>query len=167
GKGAAAGAEDRVGYSRTQTHPYTGAVVTILTEAETPDRVLTYALDIPEVGEVRGTRRVGGVRMSFLTPVRRTPDTMQITLNDDYTAQLESELVTPDFLTTGANRVSGSITLRDNRGNVGRLHIGNDGTLSGTVTRDTQVVGRFEGKVAQGLAFTRFQIGSGDEPPAE
>jgi hypothetical protein len=167
GMGVAAGAEDRVGFSRTQSHAYTGAVVTILTEADSPDRVLTYALDIPLVGEVRGTRKVGGVRMSGLTPVRRTPDTLQITLTDGYTAQLESDLMSPDFLTTGANRISGSVTLRDNRGNVGRLNIGNNGTLSGTVTRDAQVVGRFEGKVAQGLEFTRYQIESSEESSAE
>ena len=51
----------------------------------------------------------------------------------------------------GHTRLFGSATLRDNRGNVGRINIGFDGTVTGTITRDARVIGRFEGKVATAL----------------
>ncbi len=163
GLGAASGADDPLGYSRTHTHPYTHAAATVLTEANAPEHLLTYALTIPEVGEVRGTRRVGPLKMAGLSPARATPDTAQITLSDGYTAQFESTFEVADYLVTGRTRLYGSATMRDNRGNVGRLHIGFDGTVSGTITRETRVIGRFEGKLASGLTFKQYQIESGGQ----
>jgi hypothetical protein len=161
GLGAAAGADDPVGYSRTHTHPYTHAAATVLTEANAPEHLLTYAVTIPDVGEIRGTRRTGPLKMAGLSPARATPDTAQITLADGYTTQLESEFEVADYLVTGRTRLYGSATMRDNRGNVGRLHIGYDGTIAGTITRETRVIGRFEGRVHEGLHFKQYQIESG------
>ncbi|HZP80302.1 MAG TPA: hypothetical protein VFB21_01570 [Chthonomonadaceae bacterium] len=162
GLGAASGAEDPIGYSRTHTHPYTHAAATVLTEAGGADARLTYAVNVPDVGEVRGTRHIGPVHISGLCPARRTPDIAQITLADGYTAQLESEFEVGDYLVTGRTRLFGAATLRDNRGNVGRLNIGYDGTISGTITREARVIGRFEGRVAHGLNFKRYQLESGE-----
>ena len=36
----------------------------------------------------------------------------------------------------------GVLTLRDSEGNVGRLNIGSDSVIHGTITRAAQVVGR-------------------------
>lgn len=161
---SAAGADfDPLGYSRTHTHPYTHAAATVLTEAIIPDHLFTYAVTIPEVGEVRGTRRVGAVRYTELSLGRDTPDTAQLSLADGYTAQMESEFMTADYLGFGATRLYGSAALRDNRGNVGRLNINNDGSINGTVTRDARVIGRFEGKVAHGVGFRQYQIESAEK----
>ena len=35
------------------------------------------------------------------------------------------------------------------------------GALSGTITRDSRIIGRFEGKVSEGLRFTPYQIPPG------
>jgi hypothetical protein len=161
GVGLASGLEDPVGYSRTHSHPYTHATATILTEANGPEHLLTYAVTIPNVGEVRGTRRVGALHMSGMTMARPAPDTLQITLPEGYTAQLESEFETPEYLLIGRNHVFGAATLRDNRGNVGRLNISYDGTIAGTVTRDARVIGRFEGKAQHGLYFKQYQLEPG------
>lgn len=158
GVGASGGAEDPVGYSRTHTHPYTEATATVLTEAVSPDQLLTYAVNLPQVGEVRGTRRIGSLKMSGLAPARPANDTVQMTLANDYTAQLESEFEVADYLMTGRSRLFGAATLRDNAGNVGRINIAHDGAITGTVTRDARIIGRFEGQVTQGLRFRQNQI---------
>jgi hypothetical protein len=156
--GASGGTEDTVGYSRTHTHPYTQVTATVLTEAMSPEQRLTYAVTIPDVGEVRGTRSVGTLKMSGLSPARPAVDTVQITLNKDYTAQVVTEFEVADYLVTGRSRLFGAATLRDSEGNVGRINIAHDGTVNGTVTRDAHVIGRFEGQVATGVRFRQNQI---------
>ena len=154
--------EDPIGHSRTHNHPYTHAVTTVLTESHAPDHLLTYAVNLPEIGEVRGTRRIGSLRVTGLSPARPAPDTVQITLTHDYTAQMETEFEIADYLVMGHTRVFGSATLRDNKGNVGRINIGFDGTVTGTITREARVVGRFEGKVSTGVTFRQYDL-----PPAD
>ena len=158
GQGLAGVQEDPIGYSRTHRHPYTHAVTTVLTESHAPDHLLTYAVTVPELGEIRGTRRVGALRVTGLSPARPAPDTVQISLAHDYTAQAETEFEIADYLVMGHTRLFGAATLRDNRGNVGRINIGFDGTVTGTVTRDARVVGRFEGKVAAGVTFKPYDL---------
>jgi hypothetical protein len=173
GIGAASGVEDPIGYSRTHTHPFTNVTATVLTEerpasgsthlegAPEPRQIfLTYAVTIPEVGEVRGTRQMGGLQMG-LPPSRSVPDTLQITLPDGYTAQLESQFQVAESLVTGQPRLFGSATMRDNHGNVGRLIIAHDGVISGTITRDARVIGRFEGRAAHGLYFQQLHLAAG------
>ncbi|MCS6777353.1 MAG: hypothetical protein RMJ43_11590 [Chloroherpetonaceae bacterium] len=156
--GVSGKSEDPVGYSRTHTHPYTQVTATVLTEATTPDLKYTYAVQIPDVGEVRGTRTVGSLRMSGLSPVRPITDVVQITLAEGYTAQIETEFEAADFLVTGRSRLFGAVTLRDNATNVGRINIAPDGCVTGTVTRDNRIVGRFEGQVSTGIHFRQNQI---------
>lgn len=163
GVGSGSGTEDPIGYSRTHTHPYTHTVATVLTEANAPEQILTYSVTIPDIGEVRGTRRVGPIKLSGLMPNRPAPDAIQFSLNDDYSAQLESEFEVSDYRVTGRTRLCGAATLRDNRDNVGRIHIASDGAISGTITRNARVIGRFEGNVAHGLHFTQYQIEQGDQ----
>ena len=158
GMGRAGGAEDPIGHSRSVRHPYTHVSATVLTESTGSTQVLTYSVDLPDGGAVRGTRTVRPQRLSGLTMARPTPDTVQISLGDDYSAQLESEFEATDYLITGKNQVFGTATLRDNRGNVGRLNVGRDGVISGTITRDARVVGRFDGAAATGVNFQRYQI---------
>lgn len=159
--GAASGSDDPLGYSRTHTHPYTHASATVLTEAVVPECLLTYAVNLPDVGEVRGIRRIGAARLAGVNWARPVPDTVQITLPEGYTAQVETEFEVPDYLLSGRVRLYGAATMRDNRGNVGRLNIANDGTVSGTVTRDARVIGRFEGNTVHGVHFKQNQIESG------
>ena len=161
GLGSVNKAEDPTGASRTHTHPYTGAAVTVLTEAAGAEQLLTYAVTIPNTGEVRGTRRVGSMKISGLSPARPTPDVAQISLTNDYSAQIETEFEVADYLITGKTRLFGKAHLRDNQGNVAQITIGYDGVISGSVTRDNRVIGRFEGKVAEGLNFKQFEIEGG------
>lgn len=158
---ATSGAEDAIGAGVSRTHPYTHAAATALTESNAPEHLVTYAVTIPNVGEVRGTRRLGGLHLAGLAPARPAQDTVQFTLPDGYTAQMESEFEIGEYLLTGRTRLFGSATLRDNRDNVGRLHIGYDGTISGTITRNARVIGRFEGRVSDKLQFKQYQIEPG------
>lgn len=156
--GTSAKSEDPVGYSRTHTHPYTQVTATVLTEATTPELKYTYAVQIPKVGEVRGTHTVGPLRVSGLSPVRPITDIVQITLAEGYTAQIETEFEAADFLVTGRSRLFGAVTLRDNVTNVGRINIAPDGSVTGTVTRDNRIVGRFDGQIGAGIHFRQNQI---------
>jgi hypothetical protein len=161
GVGIARGDDDPIGSSRTQTHSFTGTTATVRTEAAAPDRTINYAVTIPDIGEVRGIRRVGALQMEGFVPAHATPDTVQIVLTDGYTAQIETDLHTAENMIVGKDRVFGSLALHDNQGNAGHIHVGFDGTLSGTITRDSRIVGRFEGKIAEGLRFTPYQIPPG------
>jgi len=163
GQGLIGTAEDPINHSRSRQHPYSHAMSTVLTEAHEPEHLLTYAVTVPETGEVRGTRRLGRVRVAGLAPTRPVFDAAQITLPQGYTAQLESEFEIAENFLTGQTRLYGAATLRDNCGNVARLNIGYDGSANGTITRDAHIVGRFEGKVDTGVTFRQYQIGPGED----
>ena len=161
GVGIGRGDDDPIGSSRTQTHSFTGTSATVRTEAAAPDRTINYAVTIPEVGEVRGIRRIGVLQMEGFIPAHSTPDTVQIVLTSGYTAQIEASLFTAENMVVGKDRVFGSLALHDNQGNAGHVHVAFDGGLSGTITRDSRIIGRFEGKISEGLRFTPYQIPSG------
>ncbi len=161
GIGMARGEDDPIGFNRTERHSFTQAVATVRTESAAPERSLNYAVSIPEVGEVRGMRRIGSLQLVGFIPAHPTPDIVQIVLADGYTAQIETELSTAENMVVGRERVFGSLAMHDNQGNAGTLQIGFDGGLTGTITRDSRIVGRFEGKITEGLRFTRYQIPPG------
>jgi len=161
GVGIRRGDDDPIGASHTQTHSFTGTTATVRTEAAAPERIINYAVTVPEVGEVRGVRRIGLLKMNGLVPVHDTPDTVQIVLTDLYTAQIEADLQAVDTMNVGPDRVFGDLALHDNQGNAGHLKVGFDGTLSGTITRESRIIGRFEGKISEGLRFTPYQIPAG------
>ncbi len=158
GLSLASGADDPIGFTRTETHPYTRAVATVLTEANAPDHILTFAMNIPDVGEVRGTRRVGGLHLVGLSPSRPAPDTVQFTLPGGYSAQVETEFEHTENLVSKHARLFGALTLRDNDGNAGRLYVGHDGVIAGTMTRDNRVIGRFDGKIDQEARFSPYHL---------
>ncbi len=160
GWGIGTGANDPVGHTRLKTHRYTQAVASILTEAHVPEHVLNYSVTVPDVAEVRGIRRHGPLSLNGLLPAYTVPETVQISLQDGYTAQIESDLKVTDAFVTGKARLSGAVTLRDNQGNVGRLNIGSDGLIHGTITRDARIVGRLDGRLGDSIQFKPYQIES-------
>ena len=131
GLSLASGADDPIGFTRTQVHPYTRAAATVLTEANAPEHVLTFDLDIPDVGNVRGIRRVGGIHLVGLAPSRPAPDAVHFTLPGGYSAQLETTFEHTENLVSTHARIFGSLTLRDNHGNAGRIYVGHDGVVAG------------------------------------
>jgi len=106
-------------------------------------------------------RRIGTLQLVDLVPAHDTPDTVQIVLTGGYTAQIEADLHTMETMIVGKDRIFGSLALHDNQGNAGHIKVGFDGTLSGTITRDSRIIGRFEGKISEGLRFTPYQIPPG------
>jgi hypothetical protein len=145
GIGFAGREEDAKGDTRTANHPYTHAHATIITEEAESEQVLTYTVRIPDVGEAQGTRRVGAERLSGVTPVRPISETMQIAIGEEYTAQMEADWQVGDYLVFGKTHLFGTVSLRDGAGNSARIHVGEDGKVSGTITNDAKIVGRFDG----------------------
>ena len=163
GWGIATGANDPIGYTRTKTHRYTQAAVSVLTEAHVPDHVLNYTVNVPDIAVVRGVRRHGPLGLNAMLPSYAVPETAQITLEDGYTAQVESDLHVTEAFVTGRARLFGVMTLRDDQGNVGRLNVGTDGVIHGSITRDARIVGRFEGRLGDVIGFKPYQIEPGEK----
>jgi hypothetical protein len=89
----------------------------------------------------------------------KTPDTVTIRYDNGYSARIESDLEFASNLLQvigPRTQVSGVAHLSDNRGNVGRLQIEQDGAIGGTITRGSNVVGRFEGSLNEGLTFKQY-----------
>ncbi len=152
GIGIAGRTEDPMGYERVKIHPFTNATAMVLTEATESEHILTYTLTLPGKAEVRGTRRVGAERLDGVKPLRSTPERMEIAIGD-YSAQLESEFEVGDFIVFGKVRLSGSLSVRDNQGNVGRIHVAEDGKVGGAMTRDQKITGRFDGHAESGVYY--------------
>ncbi len=152
GMGLAGRTEDPLGHERVKVHPYTNATAMVITEAIEKDSVLTYTLTLPSKAEVRGTKRVGVERLSGAMPLCSVPERMEITLGD-YSVQLESEMEVGDYLVYGKVRLMGSLSVRDTAGNVGRIHIAEDGKVTGTMTRDQKITGRFDGHTESGVYY--------------
>lgn len=138
----------------TRTHPYTGVVATVIPESSEEGRKFSYAVNIPDTGDVRGARVIQGFKMNG----RPVTDMLQITLGLDYTAQVEAEMLLTESLSAWQTRTQGNLTFRDNKGCVGRIYVGAGGGITGTVTRDAHVVGRFEGKLPGELRFRRHTL---------
>lgn len=160
GLGLATGPNDAVGQVRAQSHNFTGAKASVVTESDNPNLVMSYVVTIPDMAEISGTRTVGKMTMNGLTPGYPVPDNVQITLKEGYTAQLESDIHLAETLVTGNQKLTGAITLRDNQGNVGRVNLIGDGTVTGTITRDASIVGRFEGHLGGSIVYKKYQIGA-------
>lgn len=144
--------EDPAGFQRTHRHPFTQASVSVLTETADNAQAFAYTLRLPDVVEVCGVRKVEPERINNAVPARPVPETMQVTLGE-YVAQIEAEMEVGDFLLYGRTRLTGSIALKDNAGNLGRIYVSDAGTISGTLTRDNKIVGRFEGQVESGVYY--------------
>lgn len=153
GLGMAKGQYDPVGFNRTKAHSFTLAHAAVITEAHAPRHILTYSVIVPEVGEMHGTRTIGSLQIEGIFPAYSSPDTAQITLLNGYTAQLETDFRSTDSFLSGSTRLIGSAALRDNHGNIGRLNVSAEGNITGTITRDSRIVGRFNGTILSGIRF--------------
>ena len=162
GWGIGTGANDPVGHTRFKSQRYTQAAASVLTESHTPDHVLNYSVNVPDIAEVRGIRRYKPLALNGIMPSYSVPETVQISLNDGYTAQGEADFHLTEAMVTGRARLFGAVTLRDSEGNVGRLNVSSDGVITGAITRDARVVGRFEGRLGDTIAFKPYQIEPGE-----
>ena len=163
GWGMGTGANDPVGHTRYKTHPYTQGIASVLTEAHVPEHVLNYSVSVPDVATVRGVRKHGTLTLNGILPAYAIPDTTQIGLGDGYTAQIESDLRVSEGLVTGAAKLMGTVTLKDSAGNIGRLNIGADGVVHGTIMREARIVGRMDGKLGTAITFKPFQLEHGEK----
>ncbi len=150
---------DAIGYERKIGSDRGGATATVITTAHEPEARWQFDVEIPGVARVSGSRRLSSSRFSGPRVHMRTPDTISIRFDNGYFASIESDLeFNGNLLITARPRtqVYGSASLSDNRGNVGRMRIEPSGEVSGTVTRGTEIIGRFEGSLAEGVTFRQY-----------
>ncbi len=159
--GLAGGCEDPAGYNRVAKHSYTQDKVTVLTEENRPESILTYAVKIHDVGVVRGTRKVSTIHLGGGMPVRKMPDSMQINLGNNYSVQIEAQLEAQESFFSSQAKPMGTVVLHDNMGCVARLRIAPDGSLSGTITKSGRIVGRMNGTGPGSFQFITHQV---DQP---
>ncbi len=156
-------AMDAVGYERKVSSERSSAVASIITTAHEPDTRWQFDVEIPGVGRISGSRRLTSAKFSGARMHMRTPDTMSIRFENGYVANIESDLEFSGGLLPFAGprtMISGSASLSDNRGNVGRLRIESSGEVSGTITRGTDIVGRFDGSLEEGVTFRQYLSGT-------
>lgn len=150
---------DPIGFERKVKNERTGATATVITTAHEPEARWQFEVEIPGVGRVSGSRRLSSSRFTGPKVHMRTPDTVSIRFDNGYSTSIESDLEFSGSLLPFSGprtQVYGAASLSDNRGNVGRLKIEPAGTVSGTVTRGTDIVGRFEGSLAEGVTFRQY-----------
>jgi hypothetical protein len=150
---------DPIGFERKVNGDRDGSSATIITTAHEPEARWQFDVEIPDVGRVSGSRRLASSKFKGPKVHMRTPDTVSIRLDNGYFASIESDLEFNGSLlpiTAPRTQVFGSASLSDNRGNVGRLKIEGNGEITGTVTRGTEIVGRFEGSLGSGMTFRQY-----------
>jgi hypothetical protein len=152
---------DPIGFERKVKADSGAATATITTTAHEPEARWQFEVEAPGVGRISGSRRLKSSRFAGPKVHMSTPDTVSIRLDNGYVANVESDmefsgnlLAVP--LSGPKTHVFGSASLSDNRGNVGRMRIEANGEVSGTVTRGAEIVGRFEGTLADGLTFRQY-----------
>jgi hypothetical protein len=147
---------DPIGFERKVQSDRGAAVASVITTAHEPESRWQFEVDLPGVARVTGSRRLCSSKFSGPKVHMRTPDTVAIRFDNGYSASIESDMEFASNLLQlvgPATRVFGTASLSDNRGNVGRLRIEPSGEVSGTITRGSAIVGRFEGSLEEGLTF--------------
>jgi hypothetical protein len=148
-----------------QTHPFSGARASVITDRSKPEEAVIYTLDFDGVCSVRGARSVGPVRLAGVTPARRLQDRVQIDLGDQYTVQFETDFNVADFIATGSHGVQGEMTAEDNRGATCTLSVNSHGDVTGSMRKGGRLVGRFAGTLGTetDIQFLAFHSGFGEE----
>lgn len=152
---------DAVGFERTVAGSDGKARATITTTAHTPEARWQFEMVHPGVARVHGSRRLSSAKFSGPRVRMRTPDTLSIHFESGYSARVESDMeFSANLLQVVGLRthLEGVAHLSDNRGNVGMLEIKEDGEVTGTITRGSSTLGRFEGSLTEGLTFTQYPV---------
>ncbi|MCC6727829.1 MAG: hypothetical protein IT208_00655 [Chthonomonadales bacterium] len=152
-------AVDAIGFERRIRSDRGSSSATVVTTAHEPESRWQFDVDVPGVARVSGSRRLTSSRFTGPRVHMKTPDTVSIRFENGYAANIESDLeFTANLLQVVGPRtqVFGTAQLSDNRQHVGRLRIDPSGEVSGTVTRGTAIVGRFEGSLTEGVQFKQY-----------
>lgn len=152
---------DPVGFERRITSADGRATATVTTTSHEPEARWQFEMTIPSVVRVSGSRRLAAARFAGPRIRMSTPDTVGVLYDNGYAARIESDMEFASNLLQlvgPRTQLYGIAHLSDNRGNVGRLEIGQDGVISGTITRGSHVVGRFEGSLTEGLTFRQYSV---------
>lgn len=152
---------DPIGFERKVSPRKCGTgSASVITTAHEPEARWQFEVESPGVARISGSRRLKSSRFAGPKVHMTTPDTVSIRFDNGYVANIESDLeFSANLLSmplSSKTTVFGSASLSDNRGNVGRMRIEPNGDVTGTVTRGTEVVGRFEGSLAEGVTFRQY-----------
>jgi hypothetical protein len=153
---------DAIGFERKVTKKGSDTVATIVTTAHEPESRWQFEVEVPCVARVSGSRRLKSSRFAGPKIHMSTPDTVSIRFENGYSVNIESDLeFSSNLLPFGGPRTQlyGTANLSDNRRNVGLMRIEPNGEVSGTITRGTDIVGRFEGSLLDGVTFRQYLDG--------
>lgn len=150
---------DAVGHERTVQSEDGKASAVVTTTSHEPEARWQFEVTVAGIVRVSGSRRLAASRFTGPRVKMSTPDTVTIRFDNGYSARIESDLEFASNLLQVVGprtQVYGVAHLSDNRGNVGRLQVAQDGLVSGTITRGSNVVGRFDGSLSEGLTFKQY-----------
>jgi hypothetical protein len=150
---------DPVGFERTVKSDHGGGSAIVTTTAHEPETRWQFEVTIPDVGRVSGSRRLTSSKFAGTKVRMSTPDTVAIHFDGGYSVRVESDLEFTSALLKMVGPVTqiyGTAHLSDNRDNVGHVKIEQSGEVTGTVTRRSDIVGRFEGSLSEGVTFKQY-----------
>lgn len=149
---------DPVGTERKMTSERYDARATVITTTHEPESRWQFDVEFPSVARVTGSRRLKSSKFTGPSVSMQTPDTLSIRFENGYLVNIESDMeFSSNVLNpTSKTKITGNAWLSDNRQNVSRLKIDGKGEVTGTVTRGTDIVGRFEGSLQDGLTFRQY-----------
>jgi hypothetical protein len=157
---------DPIGYERKVLSSDGSHYAIITTTVHSPEARWRFELEIPNIAQVSGSRRLGQAKLIGSRIRMETPDTVTIRFVEGYAVNIETNLAFSGSLNPLAGKdaqLVGSASLSDNRGNVGRFSIHEEGAISGSVTCGDRTVGRFTGSLQSGLTFRQSSMSTADK----
>jgi hypothetical protein len=123
---------NRVGDQVREADPTTGATVTAKLESDSPHYHITYEAILPDGSAFRGSERITGTTVGLRGLGMPAPSKFTFT-SGGYTAEFEGVLTSELALSLFGNtriRAYGSLNIKDNRGNSGRLELNRAGDIA-------------------------------------
>ena len=133
---------NRVGDQVREADPTTGALVTARLESDSPYYHITYEAVMPNGDVFKGSERITGTTVGLRGLGMPAPSKFTFT-SGGYTAEFEGVLTSELALSLFGNtriRAYGFLSLRDNRGNAGRLELNRAGEIAICINEQPKLV---------------------------
>lgn len=123
---------DRIGDTVSHADPVTGALVTARLESDSPHYIISYEAVMPNGDVFKGSEEITGTTVGLRGLGMPAPSKFTFTSGSysaEFTGIITSELALSLFGNTRI-RAHGFLTIKDNRGNTGRLELNRGGDIS-------------------------------------
>lgn len=123
---------NRTGETVSEADPTTGAVITARLDSTSPHYDISYQAVMPNGDTFKGSETITGTTIGFRGLGMPAPSKFTFT-SGDYTAEFEGTITSELALSLLRNtriRAYGSLNIKDNKGNTGRIELNRAGDIS-------------------------------------